>query len=144
MVFTAASVSPARRDTTEGEVSRARLHLLRAMYLLIVIGLGAINLPELIGHESTSRGVIPSMLGGIWLLAFLGLRYPLQMLPLLMFEIAWKTIWLIDYGLPQWFTGRVPPTFAGDFQAIAMVVLVPLVIPWRYVYRNYVKRASDR
>jgi hypothetical protein len=144
MALTAASVSPAPRETTEGEVSRARLHALRAMYLLIVVGLGAINLPELIGHEPTSRGVIPSMLGGIWLLAFLGLRYPLQMLPLLLFEIAWKTIWLIDYGLPQWFTGRLPPTFAGDFQAIAMVVLVPLVIPWRYVVRNYVKRASDR
>jgi hypothetical protein len=144
MAPTACSVSPAPRETTEGEVSLARLYVLRAMYLLIVVGLAAINLPELIGHAPTSRGVIPSMLGGIWLLAFLGLRYPLQMLPLLMFEIAWKTIWLIDYGLPQWFTGRLPPTFAGDFPAILMVVVVPFVIPWRYVYRNYVMRASDR
>jgi hypothetical protein len=84
------------------------------------------------------------MLGGIWLLAFLGLRYPLQMLPLLMFELAWKTIWLIDYGLPQRFAGRLPPTFAGDFQAIGMMVIVPFFIPWRYVFRNYVKRPSDR
>src|SRR3954467_15433500 len=144
MASIAASASPAPRETTEGEVSLARLYALRAMYLLLVVGLAAINLPELIGHEPTSRGVIPSLLGGIWLLAFLGLRYPLQMLPLLMFEIAWKTVWLIDYGLPQWFTGRLPQSFAADFQAIAMVVVVPLVIPWRYVYRNYVKRASDR
>ncbi len=61
------------------------------MYLLLAVGLGASNLPELISHGLTSRGVIPSMLGGIWLLALLGLRYPLQMLPLLMFECAWKT-----------------------------------------------------
>lgn len=126
------------------EVSLARLYALRAMYLLIIVGLGAVNLPELIGHEPMSRGVIPSMLGGVWLLAFLGLRYPLQMLPLLLFECAWKAIWLIDYGLPQWFAGRYPPTFANDFQAILMVVVVPLAIPWGYVVRNYVKRPSDR
>ena len=143
MASIAASMSPATRETT-GEVSLARLYVLRAMYLLIIVGLGAVNLPELLGHEPMSRGVIPSVLGGVWLLAFLGLRYPLQMLPLLMFEMAWKTIWLIDYGLPQWFAGRYPPTFAVDFQPILMVVIVPLVIPWRYVFRNYVKRPSDR
>jgi hypothetical protein len=137
-------MSPPPRETAGSEVSLARLYVLRAMYLLLIVGLGAINLPELIGHELTARGVIPSMLGGIWLLAFLGLRYPLQMLPLLMFECAWKTIWLIDYGFPQWFAGRFPPTFGSDFQAILMVVVVPVVIPWGYVVRNYVKRPSDR
>ena len=39
-----------------------------------------------------ARGVIPSLLGGVWLQAFIGLKYPLQMLPLLVFEFAWKTI----------------------------------------------------
>ena len=144
MASIAAPVSPAPREIAQSEVPLARLYALRAMYLLLIVGLGAMNLPELIGHEPTSRGVIPSVLGGIWLLAFLGLRYPLQMLPLLMFELAWKTIWLIDYGLPQWFAGWLPPTFAADFQAIVMVVIVPLVIPWGYVFRNYVKRPSDR
>ena len=144
MASSAAVLSPAPHEITDSEVSLARRYALRAMYLLLIVGLGATNLPELVGHEPTSRGVIPSLLGGIWLLAFLGLRYPLQMIPLLLFELAWKTIWLIDYGLPQWFAGRAPPTFAGDFQAILMVIVVPVVIPWRYVFRNYVTRPSDR
>ena len=128
-----------------GEVSLARLWVLRAMYLLLIVGLGAVNLPGLISHEPASRGVIPSFLGAIWLLAFLGLRYPLQMLPLLLFELAWKTIWLFDYGLPQRLSGRMPPTFAEDFQAIAAgVILVPLVIPWGYVYRRYIKQPAER
>jgi hypothetical protein len=67
------------------------------------------------------------------------------MLPLLLFELAWKTIWLLDYGLPQWSSGRLPPTFAGDFQAIAAgVILMPIVIPWGYVYRRYIKQGADR
>ena len=144
MVSTA-SVAHVGRTTEVGEVSLVRLYVLRTTYLLLVFGLGAMNLPELVRHNPTARGVIPSLLGGIWLLAFVGLRYPLQMLPLLLFEFAWKTIWLLDYGLPQWSSGQLPPTFTDDFQAIAVgVILMPIVIPWGYVYRRYVKQGGDR
>src|SRR6202521_1605359 len=96
MASTAATVSPAAPAPAESEVSLARLYVLRAMYLLIVIGGAVVFLPQLIGHEPTARGVIPSMLGGLWVLACFGLRYPLQMLPMLLFELVWKTIWLIE------------------------------------------------
>ena len=132
-------------DNPEAEVSLKRLYVLRAMYLLLVVGLGAMNLPEIVSHEPAARGVIPSLLGGIWLLALLGLKQPLKMLPLLMFEIGWKTIWLFDYGLPQWRSGHMPPTWPMDFQAIAAgVVLTPLVIPWGYVYRQYLRMPGAR
>jgi hypothetical protein len=127
------------------QVSLTRLYVLRASYLLLVVGLAAVNLPELIAHEPMARGVIPSLLGAVWVLALLGLRYPLQMLPLLMFELVWKTIWLFDYGLPQWSSHQHPPTFAGDFQAIAGgPIFFAIVIPWGYVYRHYFKRPADR
>jgi hypothetical protein len=139
----------ARPETSEesgaGEVSLARLYVLRATYLLLIVGLGAMIVPELISHPLVSRGVIPSLLGAVWLLAFLGLRYPLQMLPLLMFEFVWKALWLFDYGLAQWLAGQGTPQFAEDFKAIgAGVILMPLVIPWAYVIRRYVKQPGDR
>jgi hypothetical protein len=115
------------------------------MYLVLVIGLGAMIVPEIISHDLTSRGVIPALLGAVWLLAFLGLRYPLEMLPLLMFELAWKAIWMVAYGLPQWSAGALPPTFAEDMFNIAFgVILMPLVIPWGYVWRHYVMAPADR
>ena len=142
MASSAASV-PA--TDTAGEVSLVRIYVLRAAYLLLVVGLGALIVPVLFDHEPMARGVIPSLLGAVWLLALLGLRYPLQMLPLLMFELAWKTIWLIAFGLPQWSSGQQPPTFAEDFKAIALgVILMPIVIPWGYVYRRYVKQQANR
>jgi hypothetical protein len=132
-------------DTVDSEVSLARLYVLRATYLLLVVGLGAMIVPPLLSHELTARGVIPSLLGAVWVLSFLGLRYPPQMLPVLMFEFVWKTLWLIAYGLPQWSSGQLPPTFTEDFTNIlAGVVLMPLVIPWGYVYRHYVKQQADR
>lgn len=145
MISSAASVSTPNATAAGGEVSLLRLYLLRATYLLLAVGLGQMILPELIGHDPMAHGIVPSLLGGVWLLSFFGLRYPLQMLPLLMFEFAWKAIWLFDYGLPQWYTGWVPPTFADDFPAIAAgVILMPIVIPWGYVYRHYIKATGDR
>jgi len=70
--------------TTNG-VSLVRLYVLRATYLLLVVGLGAMIVPSLLNHEPDARGVIASLLGAVWVLAWLGLRYPLQMLPVLMF-----------------------------------------------------------
>jgi len=129
----------------DDEVSLVRIHVLRATYLLIVIGLGAMIVPEIASHSIGSRGVIPSLLGGVWLLAFVGLKYPLQMLPLLMFEFAWKSIWMLAYGLPQWSAGQMPPTFAEDAFNIGMgVILMPLVIPWGYVVRRYIRQPGAR
>jgi len=145
MTSTAATVSLAAPAPVESEVSLARLYLLRAMYLVLVIGGGIAFLPQLFGHEPTARGVIPSMLAAMWLLACFGLRYPLQMLPILLFELAWKTIWLIDYGLPQWMAGVNTPQFKEDFKAIALgPVIFMLIIPWGYVIRHYLKKPGAR
>jgi len=137
--------SNAPKQQTDCEVSLARLYTLRATYLLLIVGLGLVNLPVIVSHDSSARGVIPSFLGGIWLLAFIGLRYPLQMLPLLLFEFAWKATWLIAFGLPQWSAGQMPPTWTEDARAIsAGVILMPIAIPWSYAYRHYIKKPSDR
>ena len=144
----ASTPAPASRPGTnniEGEVSIVRLYVLRATYLLLVLGLGALIGPQLINHAPMSRGVIPSLLGAVGLLALIGLKYPLQMLPLLMFEFAWKTLWLLAFGLPQWSAGQMPETFSEDFRNIAFgVILMPLVIPWGYVYRYYIRRPAAR
>jgi hypothetical protein len=145
MASNAATALPVVANAADGEVSLARLYVLRATYLLLVVGLGAMIVPSILRHDPLARGVIASLLGAVWVLALLGLRYPLQMLPVLMFELVWKTIWLVAFGLSQWLSGQAPPTFAEDFPAIvAGVVLMPLVIPWGYVYRHYVKQRADR
>ena len=142
---TAASAFPLSQTIAEDEVSLVRLYVLRAMYLLLVVGLGAMIVPDIVSHPPIDRGVIASLLGCVWLLALIGLRHPLAMLPLLMFEFGWKSIWMIAYGLPQWSAGQLPPTFAEDFFNIGFgVVLMPLVIPWRYVWRRYIRQPADR
>jgi len=140
-----AATNETERANVAQEVSLVRIYVLRATYLLLVIGLGGMIVPDVLSHPVISRGVIGSLLGAVWVLAFVGLKYPLEMLPLLMFEFAWKSIWMVAYGLPQWSAGQLPPTFAEDSYAIGLgVILLPLVIPWGYVYRHYVRQSGAR
>ena len=140
-----AATNETQRANVAQEASLARISVLRATYLLLVIGLGGMIVPDVVSHPVISRGVIPSLLGAVWVLALVGLKYPLEMLPLLMFEFAWKSIWMVAYGLPQWSAGQLPPTFAEDSFNIGLgVILMPLVIPWGYVYRHYVKQPGAR
>lgn len=145
MASTASTASRTATNRVEGEVSLARLYVLRATYALLAVGIGAMILPVIISHEPLARGVIPSLIGAVGLLALIGLRYPLAMLPLLIFEFVWKTLWLLVFGLPQWLAGTTPPTFAEDFANILFgVVLMPIVIPWAYVWRHYVRQPAER
>ena len=50
-------------------------------------------------------GVVTCLLTAMSLLAFLGLIYPVQMLPILMFEVAWKLIWIATVAVPHLFVG---------------------------------------
>jgi hypothetical protein len=140
-----AATNETQQANVAQEVSLARIYVLRATYLLLVIGIGGMIVPEVVSHPVISRGIIPSLLGAVWVMAFVGLKYPLEMLPLLMFEFAWKSIWMLAYGLPQWYASQLPATFAEDSFNIGVgVILMPLVIPWGYVYRHYVKQSGAR
>jgi hypothetical protein len=140
-----ATTVTAVRPLATPDLTLFRLYLLRAVYLLIGLGEGSQIAPGLFVHEPTARGVIASLLAGMCLLDLLGLKYPRQMLPLLLFEFAWKLIWMLCFGLGQWSSGHVPPTFGEDFFAIGFgVILMPLVIPWGYVWRHYVRASGDR
>jgi hypothetical protein len=84
------------------------------------------------------------MLFAMALLAALGIRYPLQMLPLLLFELVWKALWLISVALPLWSAHQINAQMAEAINATLMGVIVPIIIPWPYVYANYIKKPGDR
>ena len=130
------------------EVSTFRLYLMRAMYLLIFVGLGSEIWPAIIHHAKPwdlMHGVACSLLAALSVMMGLGIRYPLQMLPMLLFELLWKAIWLLAVALPLWSAHQLDPDTMDTFKACLMgVVLCLIVIPWPYVLANYVKKPGDR
>jgi hypothetical protein len=125
-----------------------RLYVLRAMYLLIALGLAFSFWPLIVAPsnlDANAKTVVRALLGSLGLLALLGLRYPLAMIPLLLFELAWKMVWVLAFGLPAWRAG-VADAYATEtlFACLMGVVLVPLVLPWRHVVERFVRTPGDR
>ena len=134
--------------STSIELPVWRLNLLRAMYLLMAGGL-AINIwPSVLAHSTEWAlrfGHVGALLAGIGLLSALGLRYPAQMLPLMLFEFLWKAIWMLTIALPLWVDGEMTDAMRRSAWEIGLgVVLIPLVLPWRYLYAHYVARPAER
>jgi len=107
--------------------------------------------PAILHPENLSPqdSVVVSLLGGFALLAVVGIRYPLKMLPLLFFEFVWKAIWVVVFGLPLLLSAQLNPnvSFGGTetlVNCLLGVVLVPLVVPWGYVLKQYLKAPGDR
>ena len=134
------------------EVSTFRLYLLRAMYVFMAVGLAIFKLGPAILHSenlSPQDSVVVSVLGGFALLAVVGIRYPIKMLPLLFFEFVWKAIWVLAFGLPLLLAGQLDPnvSFGGTetlINCLLGIVLVPIVTPWGYVLKHYLKASGDR
>lgn len=129
------------------EVSTLRLCLLRAMYLLIAVGLGLTIWPSIISPPSLVANpgtVVRALLGALALMCVLGLRYPLQMLPLLVFEFAWKVIWVVAFAIPMWMGPGLDAYAAESLFACGLgIVLLPFVLPWGYIARHYFAAASE-
>ena len=130
------------------EVSTFRLYLVRAGYLIIAVGLaimiwpGIIRPPENLSHMGA---VVRSVLGAVSLLAVLGIRYPLKMLPLLFFELLWKSIWVLAFGLRLWSANKLDQDTKQTLNdCIFGIILVLLVTPWGYVLKHYLKAPGDQ
>jgi hypothetical protein len=140
------SVAEASPNARPG-VSLFRLYTLRLTYLILAAGLGAMIWPAVINHTpafALAHGIQAALLAAIGLTAVLGLRYPVQMLPLLIFEFTWKAIYLVAFALPLWRAHQITPAAAADIQAVIMVVIFVPLIPWIYVWKQYAVKPGER
>ncbi|MEP7091255.1 MAG: hypothetical protein ABI776_14245 [Nocardioidaceae bacterium] len=129
----------------DAELSLVRLHAMRAGYLLMGVGLALVKWPLLPGARALPlyEGVTVCLLTAMSLLALLGLRYPVRLLPVLLFESAWKLIWLALVALPRAAAGGLDAGTTKILLNCSFVIVIIAVIPWRYVWRTYGRATGD-
>jgi hypothetical protein len=146
MPITTTPTATAIAPPTSTGLSLSRLHLMRAGYLLMGVGLALVKWPLLpAAHDGPLyEGLTLCLLVAMSLLAFLGLRYPVKMLPVLLFESTWKLLWLATVALPQAADGALDAATTTTVYNCALVVVILAVIPWRFVWSTYVVATGDR
>jgi hypothetical protein len=123
-----------------------RLNLLRVGYAVMGLGLAVVKWPLVIGYDRSMplyEGVVAVLLTAMSLLAFLGLRYPVRLVPVLLFEVAWKLIWLSVVALPAVAAGNVDQAMSEVIFSCSFVVIIVAVVPWRHVRQRYVTAEGD-
>jgi hypothetical protein len=145
-IASATSSPTATRRSCTTELSLTRLYAMRAGYLLMGVGLALVKWPLLSTAHTMPlyEGVTLCLLTAMSVLALLGLRYPVTLLPVLLFEAAWKLLWLCVVAVPKALDGSVDAATTDTMVSCSLVVLVIAVTPWRYVWRSYVHGTGDR
>ena len=119
---------------------------LKIVYVANVIVAGWISISSLffpkVAHQSVfesaieySEGIrlIGALWGAIFLLSVLGLFYPKQMSLVLLFQLIYKSSWLMVAALPAIINGTTYPKGMSVFFLIWVLVLL-FVIPWRTIF----------
>ena len=132
--------------STVTELSLTRLHLMRAGYLFMGVGLAVVKWPLLPDARAMPlyEGVTLCLLTAMSFLALLGLRHPVKLLPLLLLESAWKLLWLSLVALPGATSGGLDTATTEVAVNSSLVVVILAVTPWGYVWRTYVRANGDR
>ncbi len=126
-------------------MSPVRLHLLRAYYLLIFVGLSIQHVPRL-GSAATlpfADGVILAMLLGLAGLCLFGVFQPIRMIPVLLFELGWKLLWSVSVALPLWQGGALDGRALNTFYACLWAVPIFVLLPWPIVARALTGKATS-
>ena len=130
---------------TDG-LSTRRLNVMRVGYAFMGVGLAIVKWPLFVQgvHSLTlMEGVVACLLTAMSLLAFLGLRYPVKMLPILLFEVAWKLIWFAAVALPLVLSDNLDAAAGELLFSCLFVIVIIAVIPWGYTWRRYVSARGD-
>jgi hypothetical protein len=147
ITITTAEPTPTADRGVVADLPLWRLNLMRVGYAVMGVGLAVVKWPIVIGYDRSTplyEGIVAVLLTAMSLLALLGLRYPVRLLPILLFESLWKLIWLTVVALPAVAAGDVDAAMREVIVNCLVVVIVFAVVPWRYVWQHYVTAKGDR
>ncbi|MEO0464240.1 MAG: hypothetical protein AAF127_14000 [Pseudomonadota bacterium] len=128
------------------DVAYWRIVALRIVYLLIVLGLSSFVWQQLLfeaAELATMTGVAKAMMATLVIMSLFGLRYPLDLLPVLIFELLWKCIWMLLIALPAALDDRWTSSIERLFFECVGVLILFVLIPWAYVWARWFSRPAE-
>ena len=129
-------------------VRRINIYLLRLLYFLMFAFVGFDSWKTIITHQGPwdhVKAVAWCVWAAYTTLSFFGLINPLKWLPIVIFMIFYKTLWLIVVAYPLWRANALAGSPADEMAHIFIgAPFVALIVPWKYVFQNYVMWSNTK
>jgi hypothetical protein len=127
-------------DRYEG-VYKIQIHLLRLLFVLVIVFVGSDSWSAIFNHQGPwdhVKAVAVCVWAAYSTLSILGLINPLRMLPIVLFEIFYKSIWLVIVAYPLWSTNSLAGSPAEAMTHAFLWLPLPLLaVPWGYTIKTY-------
>jgi len=116
---------------------------LRLFFLLMLVLVTPTAWGVLLSHRG-AWDPLQAVTWAVWAtypaLGLFGLLQPLRWLPIMIFTIGYKAIWLALIAYPMWRAGTLAGTQTGAIaQSFLALPLLAAVVPWGYAWRTYVR-----
>lgn len=134
--------NPTSSPAKTKELPKWRLYIMRGHYIITFVGLTFDSWSTFFSPDKqmdTLSGVAYSFWASFALLMGIGVRFPIKMIPLLLLQLVYKSMWIIMTYLPAKSAGLLNESLESFFWICVVAIIVDLiVIPWSYVFKNYI------
>ena len=132
-----------QRDYTSYEgIPRINIYVMRLFFALMAVFVGTEAWSVILTHEGEwepIKGVAWCVWAAYSTLAVLGVFHTLRMLPIMLFMVFYKGLWLLVVAYPLWITGTLKGSPAEEMAHIFSGIIIPIIfLPWRYVFRKFI------
>lgn len=127
---------------SQAELSAARLNLMRGGYLFLGLGLALVKWPLLPAAQALplyESVTLCHVAAGVGRTALSG-----SVATAVAVRVGLETLWLLFVALPKALAGDLDAAMQKTVFNCSLVVVILLVIPWRFVWRTYLRAAGDR
>lgn len=131
-----------RDEARHAGVRPINILLLRIIYFLMCTMMARTAWSTLLDHQGAwepYRAMAACVWAAYGTLSLLGLLHPLRMLPVVLFMIFYKSLWLAVVAYPLWRDGTLAGSSAEELTYLFLAAPVfALCVPWGYVLRHFV------
>ena len=123
-------------------VRRINIYVMRLFFALMFVFVAKDAWSVIISHKGEwdpTRAVAWCSWAAYSTLAVLGIYHTLRMLPIMLFMIFYKGLWLIVVAYPLWLAGTLKGSSAEGMAYMFSGIIVPMIfMPWKYVFEKYI------
>ncbi|MDJ1472807.1 hypothetical protein [Xanthocytophaga flava] len=135
------------RDFKQYEgVRRINIYLLRLLFTLMFLTYDSWKyIFTHTGPWNTVDAAAWCMWGAYSSMSFIGIFHPLKMLPIVLFDIIYKSTWLIIVAFPLWLNNELAGSPAEYMTMVfSGVIVFVIAMPWGYFFRNFIVPTTSK